>query len=295
MPSLAYFLDRTRQLSESISSLKFSSSGIFTNSFIRKPPITRLLKDAAEHEQALYTTRRVSIYTDDDMEDSQMHEESPKIQGQSQIAANPERIDGKSYYIDYSFNDYTNLSMANPTEATAQGTMRTAVRIPEVIHDQFAENRNEKDGSSSPSKSQSKMVVDSLIEGNNVEEMCEYVLHTIKKYPNIFDDEKNNLTTSDLVSSIVKYHDQYIDLRNEIDELEEVVNEQRKQLQFFNVSIGDRSPILLLQSSQENENKKSQANSNEDEDEVNVDELIRQEEEEIRLLEEALTIRQKET
>ena len=118
MPSLSYFLDRTKQLCESILSLKFQSPGIFINSFIKEPSITSLLKDAEEHEQALYKINKPSGFNNLSkplIPNNKNDKEKESIRMQLEMRL--ERIDGKSCYVDYSFNDFTNVNMNNNKQA----------------------------------------------------------------------------------------------------------------------------------------------------------------------------------
>lgn len=55
MSKLAASLKRLDESAESIQSLYFAPGGIFTNALTLKPYITRLIRDAQDHEAAMYT------------------------------------------------------------------------------------------------------------------------------------------------------------------------------------------------------------------------------------------------
>lgn len=296
MPSLSYFLDRTKQLCESILSLKFQSPGIFTNSFIKEPSITSLLKDAEEHEQALYKINKPRGFNnlskplipnnknDKDKESIRM-----------QLEMRPERIDGKSYYVDYSFNDFTNLNMNNNKQAPpSEQSKRTAVRIPEIVKETIENEHENNDSPSSPEKIINvNLIPESLILSDNINDICETILGLIRRYPNLIQENKT-APDATLLSDIIVYHQEYNSLTNEIYELEEVVSEQKDQLNFYNINLSERSPIDRSPiRGQKRSHEESSDNTENPDDRVDIDELIAQEEREIQELEDQLTKRQK--
>lgn len=289
MPSLSYFLDRSKQLCESIQSLKFQSPGIFTNSFMKEPSITRLLKDAAEHEQALYKINKPTAANSATKSVIPGKVKANKDAVRYHLEMKPERIDGKSYYVDYSFNDYTNLNINNGQPVAAQ-SKRTAVRIPEIVKDSNEKPYETNEAPSSPEKIFNvNLIPESIILSNNINEICETILSLIRQYPNLIQQNRHDAEDT-LLSDIVVYHQQYNDLANEIDELEEVVSEQKEQLTFYNINLSERSP---LERSPTKRSRDTTSDASEPEPDVDIDELIRQEEQEIRELEEQLTKRQR--
>lgn len=296
MPSLSYFLDRTKQLCESILSLKFQSPGIFTNSFIKEPSITSLLKDAEEHEQALYKINKPRGFNNLSkplIPNNKNDKEKESIR--MQLEMKPERIDGKSYYVDYSFNDFTNVNMNNNKQAPpSEQAKRTAVRIPEIVKESIENVHENNDVPSSPEKIINvNLIPESIILSDNINDICETILGLIRRYPNLIQENKTAPDAS-LLSDIVVYHQEYNSLTNEIYELEEVVAEQKDQLNFYNINLSERSPI---DRSPIRGHKRSHEESSDDtenpDDSVDIDELIAQEEREIQELEDQLTKRQK--
>ncbi|CUM45847.1 uncharacterized protein AC631_05709 [Debaryomyces fabryi] len=294
MPSLSYFLDRTKQLCESILSLKFQSPGIFTNSFIKEPSITSLLKDAEEHEQALYKINKPTGYNN--LSKSLISNNSNDKEKEStrmQLEMKPERIDGKSYYVDYSFNDFTNLNVNNK-QAPSEQVKRTAVRIPEIVKESVETFHENNDVPNSPEKIINvNLIPESIIHSDNINDICETILGLIRRYPNLLQEKKTSPDAT-LLSNIVEYHKEYNTLINEINELEEVVAEQKDQLNFYNINLSERSPI---DRSPTRGNKRSHEESSDitenSDDNIDIDELIAQEEREIQELEDQLTKRQK--
>lgn len=295
MPSLSYFLDRTKQLCESILSLKFQSPGIFTNSFIKEPSITSLLKDAEEHEQALYKINKPRGFNGLSkplIPNNKNDKDKESIR--TQLEMRPERIDGKSYYVDYSFNDFTNLNMNNKQALASEQTKRTAVRIPEIVKESIENVHENHDAPSSPEKIINvNLIPESIILSDNINDICETILGLIRRYPNLI---KENKTAPDatLLSDIIVYHQEYNSLTNEIYELEEVVAEQKDQLNFYNINLSERSPIERSPiRGHKRSHEESSDNTENSDDNVDIDELIAQEEREIQELEDQLTKRQK--
>lgn len=293
MPSLSYFLDRTKQLCESILSLKFQSPGIFTNSFIKEPSITSLLKDAEEHEQALYKINKPTGYNN--LSQSLISNNSNDKEKEStrmQLEMKPERIDGKSYYVDYSFNDFTNLNVNK--QAPSELVKRTAVRIPDIVKESVENVHDNNDVPNSPEKIiNANLIPESIILSDNINDICETILSLIRRYPNLIQENKTSPDAT-LLSNIVEYHKEYNTLINEINELEDVVAEQKDQLNFYNINLSERSPIdrSPIRGNKRSHDESSDTTEN-SEDNIDIDELIAQEEREIQELEDQLTKRQK--
>lgn len=211
MPSIDYFLQRTKALCDSLNLLQFKSTGIFTNAFNEGAPITRLLKDSAAEEHSLYKTgHRSSVFsgnndpTSDDIEAAHME-------------VRPERKDGKSVFVDRSFNEYTQIK----TTSTAK---RTAVRVPEV--DSYPSEPA--DGGSDPeTSSQTERWIVSVC-GNDpsVDRLCATVQDLVQKYP--------HLDEAGVLESVNAYSREYRQLSAEMDQYRLSIDEQRQRLQAYN-------------------------------------------------------------
>lgn len=230
MPSLNYFLDRTQELCQKIQSLQFKAPGIFTNSFIAEPSITTLLKDAEPHELALYRIKKpLSV--------NQWSEKSSSTVNGSSVADRRldykvERADGKSYYVDQSFNEFI-----NETDGDEELRMRkrTAVSIPEIngSGDHRADTSVSSSSSSgSNSKRQrvgsgpsSPIKLINLLDSSSqsIDEICKEAITLVKKYPDMVNEP-------DAEATIVGYREKYLSLQNEISNLEDIVEKQSMQL-----------------------------------------------------------------
>ena len=185
MPSLDYFLERTKGLCESLNLLQFKRTGIFTNAFNRGAPITRLLKDSAPEEYALYKIHRQnpvfggpSDSNDDDLEAALME-------------VRPERKDGKSLFVDKSFNEYTQI------KTTDEGK-RTAVRVPDVSS--YPETSSEPENHSQTER----WIVSACGEDAPVDRLCAMVMELVEKYP--------HLDENDVMEKIREYSSEYDEL-----------------------------------------------------------------------------------
>lgn len=173
--------------------LQFSDPGIFTNAIITKPPITKLLKDAAPHEQALYkiTTSSRSGVTSTT---TRFHNKTVEVR--------PERVDGKSVYVDQSFDEYVSDT----------GGARRAVHVPRLVEEAPAELL-------SPTRRHTLLLSES---GESVPEMCTLMLNLIQKYP--------SLARDGLHEEINQFQHEYTTLTSEINELDSMVEKQRSRL-----------------------------------------------------------------
>lgn len=292
MPSLSYFLDRTKQLCESLESLKFSSPGIFTNSFIKEPSITKLLKDAAGHEQALYRINKPSALSKGS--NTSIHESrrnSSKENIPFSLESRPERVDGKTYFIDNSFNEFTNYHTPEGNQ-THINRKRTAVSLPLVVKDTSKTAEGDTPGSVDHT-SHNKLIPQEILQSTKVDELCEYLTDLITKYPNLIEDETESDAQGRIVRDLKAQHAEYATLVKEIEELEEVISEQKKQFNFYNINLSDKSSLSPSRRHQQDSSEDAEVQPLEESlKEVDIDELIRQEEEEIAAYEEDLTKRQ---
>lgn len=281
MPSLNYFLDRTQELCQKIQSLQFKAPGIFTNSFIAEPSITTLLKDAEPHELALYRIKKpLSV--------NQWSEKSSSTVNGSSVADRRldykvERADGKSYYVDQSFNEFI-----NETDGDEELRMRkrTAVSIPEIngSGDHRADTSVSSSSSSgSNSKRQrvgsgpsSPIKLINLLDSSSqsIDEICKEAITLVKKYPDMVNEP-------DAEATIVGYREKYLSLQNEISNLEDIVEKQSMQLSDYAAA----NDSLLLSSPLRSAPRRVPRQITK---EVDIDEALEQEEMEIRELESTL-------
>lgn len=254
---------------------EFQSPGIFTNAIISQPSITKLLKDATEPEQSLYKISKASsggftsttavsnlkrIYRNN------KHEGGDELDGHlDTVELKPERVDGKSIYVDNSFNEYSNHG---------DGQIRRAVKIPEIIKESF-EYANRTDEVSSPTKrpqqstTQHNLIPESVVQSENPNLICNALMQLVMKYPTLVNHQG-------LYNDINGYQEQYNTLLQEIEELETIVSEQRSQLNQYNVSMNEFSPVR----------------SQEEESAIDIDELMKREKDEIEQLEKELNEKQ---
>ena len=235
MPSLDYFLERTRGLCESLNLLQFKRTGIFTNAFNRGAPITRLLKDSAPEEYALYKIHRKNPVfsrsndvSDDDSEAALME-------------VLPERK------VDKSFNEYTQIKTTNEGK-------RTAVRVPDVSS--YPETGSEPEHNSQTER----WIFSACGEDAPVDRLCSMVVELVEKYP--------HLDENDVMEKISEYSREYEELSTGMRQYRATIDEQRRRLKAYN------SGTLEQQNTS---------------DEIDIDELIRIEEEAIEKLEQQLT------
>lgn len=241
MPSLDYFLERTRGLCESLNLLQFKRTGIFTNAFNRGAPITRLLKDSAPEEYALYKIHRKNpvFSSSNDVNDDDSEAALMEVL--------PERKDGKSLFVDKSFNEYTQIKTTNEGK-------RTAVRVPDVSS--YPETGSEPEHNSQTER----WIFSACGEDAPVDRLCSMVVELVEKYP--------HLDENDVMEKISEYSREYEELSTGMRQYRATIDEQRRRLKAYN------SGTLEQQNTS---------------DEIDIDELIRNEEEAIEKLEQQLT------
>lgn len=165
----------------------------------------------------------------------------------------PERIDGKSIYNNGTFSE-------NNTPA---------VRVPELA---AQERHDSVDELSSPTKkriaSQYKLIPTSVIESEDVNEICKAVAAVVEQYPSI-----NN--GSGVQARLAELQREYGELVEETSALEHKVEHQRDQLDVYKKSINELPRRGVSDS------------------DTDIDEMIAREEREIAELETELTERQR--
>lgn len=240
-----------------ISALSFPQPGIFTNAIITKPEVTSLIRDALAPELSLYRITRsfglngvTSRYGGNGSagHDDEMFAE-----------LRPERIDGKSIYIEHSFAD-------GPSPA---------VRVPYLASQQSPKADLGDADLSSPTKrriaSQYKLIPASVIDSEDVNEICAAVATVVEQYPTM-----NN--GSSVKASLANLQKEYNELILETDQLEQKVADQRAQLDIYNDSLNELLPRRGIVSTEK---------------EIDIVDMIAREEREIESLEEELTRRQR--
>lgn len=235
-----------------LSSLEFLQPGVFTNAIISKPEVTSLIRDALPPELSLYRIVRGSTQKVRYGGASVSSSENDAF-----VELRPERIDGKSIYADRSF------------DAGASSAVRVPTLVPQTPGRETAGEEL-----LSPTRkriaSQYKLVPTSVIESNDVNEICRAVTAVVEQYPSIDSGHSVQASVGDLQR-------EYNVLVVETEDLELKVADQRAQLDVYNDSLNELLPrrgIVPL------------------EKEVDVDDMIAQEEREIAALEEELTRRQ---
>lgn len=231
-------------LCQRINLTTFKSPGIFTNAMISKPEVTSLIRDALLPEQNLYKiTRRSSGHLGRNASDDSFSE------------LRPERVDGKSTFVEPKFDDWS----------------QTAVRVPKVVSD--LSEVEALDLSSSPLKAHTSLLPQSLSESDDVSAMCDAITSVITQYPSLVNED-------DLQANLERLRREYVELKALTSELELAVAEHRLQLDHYNDSINELLP--------------SRGSFSPVRPRRDLDAAILREEHEIRLLEEELKQRTEE-
>lgn len=277
MPSLGFFLNRTQELCEQIQALKFRAPGIFTNSFIAEPKITTLLKDAEEHELALYRIRkptRLAIRATFDewgIETNGHGGPGDNSGGNAaelqQLDYRPERVDGRSVYADDSII------------TLERGTRRTWVRIPHLVSTSASTQREGPrletlPDLSSPSLSPSKRLQGLTAVDTPIDDVCHQAKELVHRYPALVSEaEAENLDA---------YCERFTLLAAEVRELQETVDRQLRQLADYSVALND---LVLLSSPRRGGGAAPAREAEED-----IDEALEREERATRALEDQLEL-----
>lgn len=227
MPSLSYYLERIQQLNKSIQELDFADPGIFTNALIEPLPITQLLKDANANEASLY--KITHQYNAEGYLNSENNSDN----------LIPERVDGKRYFEE-DINEYLNVG----NDGNNENVKRTAINVPKLTN-VLPSSALSSQVNSSPTRK--------IVDSKKIGEIYDVFIRTMKKIPNM----QENQPFLNEVNELQLEYQQVID---DIAQLEKISEDQKRQLEEYNV--GD-------------------LNTSEDLQEVDLDELIRQEELEI--------------
>ncbi|KAK6462670.1 DASH complex subunit Spc34 [Scheffersomyces coipomensis] len=303
MPSLSYFLDRTDQSIRSIQSLKFKSPGIFTNAIVKKPNITILLKDPTIDESSLYkivkptlkkrriTTRKGGVSVINEY-----------------IGVKPERVDGKSVYVDKSFSEIVQSTSGGGNNKDKEGdddegegsNKRSIVQLPELIHipsDPVLEpssSPTKRGGNSTniynhPYHHQINSYFNISPSSDDIEKLINKTNKLIQKYPTLIKNQ------AEVINNLNQYQENYDELAASIQDLEHDIKKQRKQLNILNINYSDiGSPVKeghVL--TQDDDDDSDEDDEDQGEEDFDVDEYIRKEEQEIEELEQQLNQRQR--
>lgn len=237
----------------SIAALDFSPPGIFTNAIITKPEVTSLIRDALEPELSLYRVTRNPGLASLALRYGSSHAAAQEADPFAELRT--ERVDGKSIYIGHGFS-------ADRTPA---------IRVPELVREEALPQIG--DQLSSPTKkriaSQYNLIPASVIESDNINEICKAVASVVEQYPNI-----NNGTS--VRASLASLQKEYAELVDETNRLEETVAHQRAQLDAYSEAM-----LLPRRATQEQQTQ-------------DIDDLIAREEREIAGLEAELDSSQRE-
>lgn len=284
MPSLSYFLNRAQELCDTIQSLEFKAPGIFTNSIIAEPSITTLLKDAEDHELALYRIRKPAVNRRRPIMSLQgglgskgANDYNNAVQ-EDGLNFKPERVDGKTYYVDQSFHEFMDPEDEHNGEEELLHRKRTAVWVPEIVptkKPRGSATTTVTGSSVSPPSSPTKLFSRIDIEGGDVEQICSEALEIIRRYPSLVSEEED--------ANLLAYRKKFLSLRKEVKDLERVEEKQAQQLAEYNFALSDTlllsSPLRGVLREEEEEVVE------EEEEEVDIDSLLEQEEREIDELE----------
>ncbi|CAH2354974.1 hypothetical protein CLIB1423_20S01178 [[Candida] railenensis] len=288
MPSLSYFLNRAQESCDTIQNLEFKAPGIFTNSIIAEPSITTLLKDAEDHESALYRIRKPAASRRRPISSLQSSLASKGANDYSNAVREdglnykPERVDGKTYYVDQSFHEFMDPEDEHNGEEESSHRKRTAVWVPEIVPTKKLRGPAAVAGSSmSPPSSPTKLFSRIDIEGGDIEHICSEALEIIRRYPSLVSEEED--------ANLLAYRKKLLSLIKEVKDLEEVEGKQARQLAEYNFALNDAlllsSPSRAVLREEEEEVEDEEEEEEEEEEEVDIDALLEQEESEIEELE----------
>ncbi|ABN65516.2 predicted protein [Scheffersomyces stipitis CBS 6054] len=283
MASLNYFLDRTEQSIRSIQSQTFASPGIFTNAVVKKPNIMALLKDPTSDERSLYKISKPRMKTT--KASTEIRRRKRAALADEFMEIKPERVDGKSTYVDRSFYGVDNAAETN--EEKEEVVKRTVVQLPELSYDFPAINKNVTHSNvpSSPTKSgiptSNAYFALSSPEEADPSKLIDQVLTLLQKYPTLIVNQEG------IMEKLNAHQTDYVQLQEQINQLENEIETQKKQLNILNINYNDITSPIRSESSGHMRTRESF------EDEIDIDEYIAKEEQEIEELENQLNERQK--
>lgn len=217
-----------------LNSLSFRPSGIFTNALIHKPEITKLLRDADKHENALYYI-------------------GPSFRA--------ERKDGTHGILDRIYDELESFK-SNFTE-TKDHDQRTS--MPVILVPESEESKDSNSEQKIETKATIWMSEDD--KEQDIESLFEIASKLLDKYPaeGVGAKLENNLH-------------QYRMLKQEILEYEQLIEKQKRQLSLISITLNDSDPFDKL-------TEHSISNKG-------ISQLISEEEEEIKQLEEKISLQE---
>lgn len=233
-----------------IAQLEFPKPGVFTNAIITKPEVTSLIRDALAPELSLYRiTKSAGLAGLSARYGNSANDEETFLE------LRPERIDGKSIYVDHSFSE----------------DRTPAARVPDLVPQAALESDPAQPELLSPTKkrlaSRYSLIPKSIIESENVDEIYQAVSSVIDQYPSI----GNSSTVRETLTALQR---EYTELVQETEKLEHKVADQRVQLDVYNDSLNELLPRRGIVTAER---------------ETDIDEIIAREEKEIEELEARLT------
>ncbi|ODV97232.1 hypothetical protein PACTADRAFT_1805 [Pachysolen tannophilus NRRL Y-2460] len=254
--SFSQCLDSINRSSNSIKSLYFAPSGMFTNALTYKPDITRLIRDAQDFESNIYMIDEKN---------------------------NARRSDGTKGYVDLvEDNDYViNEDSGEQMMEDDRPIVKISnMKLNELNSEMDVSNGNSNNGINSEEK-KLQSILNNLNSNNyTMDELINTLELLISKYSNTLE-----LNNNELNSKLNGYLTAMGSLNQEISELKQLENDQRSQIELLNAKINNKDLIQFdAQKNKNNETKKK----------IYVKDLIKDEEEEIKKLEEKLNQKKKE-
>ncbi|KAM9931282.1 hypothetical protein OXX80_009060 [Metschnikowia pulcherrima] len=247
-------LDSIRKSCEGISNTKFKRPGIFTNAMLTRPELTTLIRDALPAEKGLYRITKSSGISNSMARGRRKSHVSGMIEDDAFVELKPERIDGKSIFVD----------RVGPL------TRLAAVNVPLLSPTKSPELANFSETSSSPTRrkalSQYKSIPRHLVESEDVNAVCDTIEGIIDRHPGLAGE-------SALRNKVIGQREEYSKLLHDIGLLERTVSEQRQHLERHHENLIEVSPTKGHFSPTKS---------------LTVEELIEREEERIRQLEKEL-------
>lgn len=274
--SLEQTLNRIESAIESAQGLHFSRPGIFTNAVVKCSDITKLLKDPTPDEASLYKVTKPKGYRIRKLQFGKEELVDDKLDQD----ARPERVDGRSIYIERSFTQ---------DDDPAVERKRLVVQVPELREPQASLDVRaiySDPLSSSPTKRKqepSNFTFPQYDSTEEVSDLCTMAADLIRRYPNLVENQVN------ILNKVQKYKHDHKVMSKELDELTTSIEEQKRQLDLRNISYSDITSPMRSGRREVGSPVRRPAESDE---ELDLDDVIEQEEREIQALELQLNERQ---
>ena len=184
--SLLNELERIEKATQSVESYLFEAPGMFTNSIVNPPPIQTLLRDPTPDERRLYKVTNTSLTATSD---------DPRV----------ERVDGKSMYHEYDFDDPSFIMM---NESENVDYEQPIVRLPTLYRsDPF------------PAK-----IDVNFMDSEDLFESIEDFISVVDKYPNLIEDYEA------IRNKIEQLRQEYVNVNDEINGMESELKSTKQAL-----------------------------------------------------------------